>query len=78
MEEKNKPTYEQLEAALNQLYGKMQEMNMVNAFKRLDYLFKILEFPTMFSTAFLDKVSREIETIIDIPEETPEKDNGDK
>lgn len=73
-QKKSKPTYEQLEAAFNQLYAKIQDMNMVNAFKRLDYLFKILEYPDAFSVSFLKKVAKEIENIIDIREEDEERD----
>lgn len=73
-QKKSKPTYEQLEAAFNQLYTKIQDMNMVNAFKRLDYLFKILEYPDAFPVSFLGKVAKEIENIIDIREEDEERD----
>ena len=46
MEEK-KMTVEQIKAAANEqigiLYQKLQEANLSNTFKRLDYLFKIVE-----------------------------------
>ena len=46
MEETNM-TVEQVKAAANEqisiLYQKLQEANLANTFKRLDYLFKIVE-----------------------------------
>ena len=45
--EETKMTVEQVKAAANEqisiLYQKVQEANLANAFKRLDYLFKIVE-----------------------------------
>lgn len=76
----NKPekmSYEQLENIAHQLseqskqlYMKLQEANMMNMFKRLDYLFKVVENNQMFSTEFLNKCIAEIEDIITVPETT--------
>ena len=45
--EETKMTVEQVRAAANEqigiLYQKLQEANLANTFKRLDYLFKIVE-----------------------------------
>ena len=45
--EETKKTVEQVKAAANEqisiLYQKLQEANLANTFKRLDYLFKIVE-----------------------------------
>ena len=48
---------------------KLQEANMSNMFKRVDYLFKVLEFENMFSDSFIDKCAQEIQDMISIPEE---------
>jgi hypothetical protein len=72
-----KLTYEQLEQAAHQLsqqnkqlYGKLQEANMFNIFKRLDYLFKVVENASAFSSDFVVKCVEEIEGTITLPEKT--------
>ena len=77
---KKKLSYEELENVAKQLseqnrqmYMKLQEMNTVNLFKRLDYLFKVLEDNVHFGNKFVDKCAKEIEEIITIPEEKEEK-----
>lgn len=67
----NKLSYEELERAANefmmqnqQLYNELQKLNMVNAFKRLDYLFKVIEFNTVFDTEFVNNCRDEIMDII--------------
>ena len=73
---KEKMSYEELENIAHQLseqsrvlMQKLQEANMSNMFKRIDYLFKVLEFENMFSDSFIDKCAQEIQDIISIPEE---------
>ena len=65
MEEKEM-TVEQIKSAANQqiqiLYQKLQEANLANTFKRLDYLFKIVE--GNFSTKMKTKASKEIDNIV--------------
>lgn len=65
MEEKEM-TVEQVKSAANQqiqiLYQKLQEANLTNTFKRLDYLFKIVE--GNFSTEMKAKASKEIDNIV--------------
>lgn len=76
-----KMSYEQLENIAHQLseqtkqlYMKLQAANMSNMFKRLDYLFKVVENGHMFKQDFLEKCIAEIEELMIVPEET-EKDN---
>ena len=65
MEEK-KLTVEQIKAAANEqigiLYQKLQEANLANTFKRLDYLFKIVE--GKFNEELKNKAIIEIDNII--------------
>lgn len=70
-----KMSYEQLENVAHQLseqsrqlYAKLQEINMANTFKRLEYLFKVLEHSMHFSEEFCRKCAAEIEDLITIPE----------
>ena len=73
---KEKMSYEELENIAHQLseqsrvlMQKLQEANMGNMFKRLDYLFKIIEFEHMFDGNFIDKCIKEVQDMISIPEE---------
>lgn len=75
-ERPNKMSYEQLENVAHQLseqakklYAELQNANMNNLFKRLDYLFKVIENQHMFSQSFVDKCVTEIEDIITVPED---------
>ena len=65
MEEK-KMTVEQVKAAANEqigiLYQKLQEANLANTFKRLDYLFKIVE--GNFDEVMKNKAKVEIDNIV--------------
>ena len=78
---KEKMSYEELENIAHQLseqsrvlMQKLQEANMGNAFKRLDYLFKIIEFEHMFDGNFIDKCIKEVQDMISIPEEEPNEE----
>lgn len=89
MEEKKKEgeagkklTYEQLEAVASQLsdqakklYERLQEANMSNAFRRLDYLFKVIEFGPMFPDGFVERCAGEIQAMMYAPE--GQEDAGD-
>ena len=75
---KEKMSYEELENIAHQLseqsrvlMQKLQEANMGNMFKRLDYLFKIIEFKHTFNGYFISKCVKEIQDMISIPEEEP-------
>ena len=76
IEKPEKMSYEQLENVAHQLseqakqlYMKLQDANMNNIFKRLDYLFKVVENGHMFKQDFLDKCIAEIEELMTVPEE---------
>ena len=76
IERPEKMSYEQLENVAHQLseqakqlYMKLQDANMNNIFKRLDYLFKVVENGHMFKQDFLDKCMVEIEELMTVPEE---------
>lgn len=78
-ERPEKMSYEQLENVAHQLseqakqlYMKLQAANMSNIFKRLDYLFKVLENGHMFRQDFVDKCISEVEELMSVPEETEE------
>ena len=80
-ERPEKLSYEQLENVAHQLseqakqlYTKLQAANMSNMFKRLDYLFKIVENGHMFKQDFLEKCIAEIEEIMTVPEETDKEE----
>lgn len=76
-EQPQKMSYEQLEQIAHQLSeqarqlcGQLQKANLSNMFKRLDYLFKVVENGHMFKQDFLEKCINEIEDIMTVPEET--------
>ena len=80
-ERPEKMSYEQLENIAHQLseqnkqlYMKLQATNMSNMFKRLDYLFKVVENGHMFKQDFLEKCIAEIEEIMTVPEETDKEE----
>ena len=80
-ERPEKLSYEQLENVAHQLseqakqlYMKLQAADMSNMFKRLDYLFKVVENGHMFKQDFLEKCIAEIEEIMTVPEEAEEDD----
>ena len=87
MEEKEKvqaekPSYEQLERDIaglksmnNQLLMQLQQINMSNLFKRLDYLFKVVEFREVFNADFAKRCADEIEGHITLPETADEPEN---
>ena len=80
-----KMSYEQLENIAHQLsdqakqlYAKLQEANMVNMFKRLDYLFKVIENGHMFEQDFLEKCIAEVESLMTVPEQEEKPETEDK
>lgn len=84
-ENKEKLSYEQLEEVarqmegqLRQVYAKLQDSNMSNLFKRLDFLFKVLETEHMFPLAFVQKCADEIKSILTIPEEGAQMNKEDE
>lgn len=80
-----KMSYEQLENVAHQLseqnrqlFAKLQELNMANMFKRLDYLFKVIENGHMFKQDFLEKCIAEVESLMTVPEQEEEPETVDK
>lgn len=79
MEEK-KYTESELNAACGQLYQKLmkeiQARDMTNMFKRLDYLFAVVEHKDSFSSSFVANCVQEIETAL-TPVEPEGETEGD-
>ena len=78
-ERPEKLSYEQLENVAHQLseqskklYEELQKANMTNIFKRLDYLFKVLEFNPLFDSEFVTKCITEVMDLMTIPESDKE------
>mgnify|MGYP003390942446 CR=1 FL=1 len=79
VKQEEKLTYEQLENAANQLLAQNNElrrtlMELSNAMRRLDYLFKVLDHVALFDVDFVDNCTAEIVQLMTIPEkqDTPE------
>lgn len=76
-EEKKKLTYEQLNNVCQQLFQqnqqlreKVTELGNVAMFKRLDYLFKVVEFASTFKDAdFINSCMDEIKDTLTVKEE---------
>ena len=71
----SKLSYEDLENVARQLseqnrqmYARIQEIDTQNAFKRLDYLFRVIENKTNFPKDFSDTCVSEIIGVMTIPE----------
>lgn len=80
-----KMSYEQLENVAHQLseqnrqlFAKLQELNMASIFKRLDYLFKVIENGHMFKQDFLEKCIAEVESLMTVPEQEEKPETEDK
>ena len=80
-----KMSYEQLENITHQLseqnrqlFAKLQELNVVNIFKRLDCLFKVIENGHMFEQGFLEKCIAEVESLMTVPEQEEKPETEDK
>jgi len=72
IEEKKKLSYEELENVCHQLsdqsqtlYRKLQEANLSNMFKRLDYLFAVLENKEIFAKDYSDFFNGCVKEIVD-------------
>ena len=68
VKEQKKMSYEELETLANNLYARLQQVEMSNMFKRLDYLFKVVENIHSFPQEFADKCVAEIAEFMTIPE----------
>ena len=76
---KSELSYEELKNVAGQLSQQNQQLNMMiqqanmnNMFKRLDYLFKVLEFKGCFDSEFVITCSEEIKSMINPEEESEE------
>ena len=67
----------QLSEQARKLYSQLQQSNMTNMFKRLDYLFKVVENGHMFKQDFLEKCIAEIEELMTVPEEVEKEETPD-
>lgn len=62
----------------------LESYNMFNMFKRLDFLFKVVENAPMFPAEFVESVTKEVVTLLSLPkeqenkEEKPDGTDGDK
>lgn len=86
IQQSEKPSYEQLEREVvglkgmnNQLMMQLQQINMGNLFKRLDYCFKVLELSSsvssdILSTDFIKRCAKEIEELMTPTEESDTKE----
>lgn len=73
--EQYKKLVEALKSQNAQLIYQLQGANLNNMFKRLDYLFKVVENAAMFDEAFVDQCVAEIKELM-IPPEAEEKTEG--
>lgn len=62
----------QLQQQNMQLRRALNDLNYKDMFERLNYLFKVMEFSHMFSDEFVGKCVTEIESLMTLPEDTPE------
>lgn len=76
---KEKLTYEELSYSCHQLreqnnvlFQRLQEANLTNAFRRLDYLFAVLDKASFFPEDFVKKCAGEIVEMLTIPEKPEE------
>lgn len=74
--EVKKLSYEELEKVAHELnnqcqtlYKELQNTNMLNTFKRLDYLFKVVENINEFPQEFAKYCIEEVVNIMTVPEE---------
>lgn len=77
---KEKLSYEELNNVCHQLseqsrnlYNQLEQANLTNAFRRLDYLFAVLDHADSFPIKFVEACSKEIVEMMTIPEEKEEK-----
>ena len=63
----------QLSQQNQQLNMMLQQANMTNMFKRMDYLFKVLELRQCFDSEFVITCSNEIKELMTLPVENEEK-----
>lgn len=79
VKEQVKLTYEQLKELADQLHQqnqmmrkKLMEAANIDAYKRIDYLFKVLENHRVFNIEFVKSTAIELESILKLQEEEAE------
>lgn len=65
----------QLQAYISNLTETMKDMDLSNAFKRLDYLFKVLDNKDSFESDFLSNVTSEIVEMLTITHDVSDNEN---
>lgn len=82
---KEKLSYEQLENVCHQLseqsrnlYQRLQDVDMSNLFKRLDYLFAVIENRAAFPEDFIKSCTDEIIFSMTVPKEEETKEKTEK
>lgn len=92
VEEVKQPTYDEMKNGLNQMYQENQylrneiskaykiieQMQVENGFKRLDCLFKSLEYAHYFDDEYINNVITEIQDMIIIDNEVKGSDDTEK
>lgn len=67
-----KLSYEELDNLCVRLCVQLQQSKMGNVFKRLDYLFKVLQLENVFKDPeFIGNCAQEVKDLISIPKEEP-------
>lgn len=72
--EQYKNAFEALRSQNAQLIHQLQNANMNNLFKRLDYLFKVVENAAMFDETFVDQCTAEIKELMTPPSSETEEE----
>lgn len=62
---------QQLVNYVKQLQKQVREINMSNAFRRLDYLFSVVHYANQFNPEFVGNCVEEIQKSLTIPEPAP-------
>ena len=82
--QQEKLSYEELENIAHQLSDqsktlvhKLQQANMDNVVKRLEYLFKVIEYNSVFPADFYKECIAEVVDLISIPKDTEEVTTND-
>lgn len=78
MEEQYKGLVSQLYERNQQLVEALNEKNTALMFKRMDYLFKIIEQSHMFDDEFVTKCIDELQKTLDVTEVKEETENGEQ
>lgn len=79
------PSQEQLTQLIDQLYSRNQQLvealnekNTAMMFRRIDYLFKVLEQSHMFDDEFVSKCIDELQKTLDVTEVNEQTENGEQ